>query len=352
MLTRSRTSSSAIERPPEKKKARVKGGILGGSEFISPLVVQYLGTRSLLRFSSTNTQNKSIVSNEISRRKKRIEEIKIRIPELLRGQIPSKRGMSRLDKPLRRADVLEARRLCDEVKRLIDSELVWFDCSGTEDNYNAYFGFPRRRRIDRLFAKERKLLSKDQSPGPLYMLPLCFYVPLVGEPREELPGEQVLDEMFQKAGQVWGAEDHMSFCFEMYEDEIMEKDAEGEVFWKYGLDAASSFSYFMWDVAHKVVKSSSPHEHLEGLRVGARRCALNWPNSRDCQHYTLILSDLFVLAHDCASEHIDRNAKDKQGAIDEFMSVLEEMVGFQIDPSMKGKIGIYLEQHKKVFGDD
>ena len=56
------------------------------ADFIAPAVVQYLGVRSLVRFSSVCTSYKAVVSNEVDRRKAEIIAIEAKVKELMGAQ--------------------------------------------------------------------------------------------------------------------------------------------------------------------------------------------------------------------------------------------------------------------------
>lgn len=323
------------------------------------------------REMSAVVRHYSLSSEEVARRKERIATIVVDVKRLLRDQVPSMPVPPLEGEPLARPDVLEAFALVAEAKRLVDSELGWFDSlpRGVIYQHNTQFGngyydpregplFPPK--VDKLFGEERSLFSRSllgrgDKTGPLFLLPRCFYLPLdEAMTSAKLPGETALKEMRDKAGWIWGAEDHMGFCYETCGEEIVEHEARGDVFWKYGLSHAQTFSECLSEVPWKVIKSDNPIEYLDALRIATRRIALELPNSEDCQHYILLCSELFVMAKTYYDDHFeDKEAKgkDRERAIEEYVKFLEGKAGFQIQSPMKWHLINYLDSFNRKGGE-
>ena len=156
-------------------------------EFIAPMVMQFLGIRSLIRFSATNTGFRVLKDTEVARCKARFRQCEQEVNELLSPTAPP------------RANVLKAVALYEEAENLIDAE-------GT------------RRRLDRkVFGEERQRMKSSEDAyehPPFFILPLCFYVPPMGE-AHHIPSEKAIAAMDKRALWLWHAEDHMQFFYEM-----------------------------------------------------------------------------------------------------------------------------------------
>lgn len=161
---------------------------------IAPVVMQFLGVQSLLRFSATNQKIHGFLGREVARRKARVAECEATVKTLLVEPAM----------PLR-ANVLLARQLYLEVREWIDNELNWQDRMDDD-------GFDHLpMATDKLFTEERKYIkTAGYGRGALSTtkMPLCFYVPPEGE-MVVLPSDELIAKMRSLAIWVWYAEDHM-----------------------------------------------------------------------------------------------------------------------------------------------
>jgi hypothetical protein len=136
------------------------GGDLALSEFIAPLVVQYLGVRSLVRIGATSKNLRNVVSKEIERRKERVSNVEIAVkrlmtetPVLIDGNVGEM-----IMAPPTYNNVEAARKLANDAARLIDDEIyfllrLWRDEWEFRFMQN-WFDYPNRE--NDVFCEERK----------------------------------------------------------------------------------------------------------------------------------------------------------------------------------------------------
>eukprot|EP00978_Attheya_sp_CCMP212_P045742 scaffold358969_cov71-Attheya_sp.AAC.1 len=102
-------------------------------DFISPLVMEYLGVRSLVRFSATTKRHLKCKDMEVARRKEQFTEC---FKEF-------KSPLGKRSHP--RANITKALSIRNKAKHMIDSELDWLN----DDR-------PRTPKKDKLFREERE----------------------------------------------------------------------------------------------------------------------------------------------------------------------------------------------------
>ena len=73
------------------------------------------------------------------------------------------------------ANVVEAEHLCNEAKRIIDTDLNWQDRINSKD-WMSYVLIDDTS-VDKYFGEEIKLLKSEKV---FWMLPMCFYLALDG----------------------------------------------------------------------------------------------------------------------------------------------------------------------------
>ena len=112
------------------KDGGTKGGF-GLADFIAPACAQFLGVRSLSRFSVTSSRNKAVVEKEVERRKECIALIENKVMQLL-GTKRSGKKMEQInpDNVISRADFLEAKKLVNDAKVRIVCK-SFFTCIAT-----------------------------------------------------------------------------------------------------------------------------------------------------------------------------------------------------------------------------
>ena len=239
---------------------------------ISRECLQYLGTRSLVRFGAASKSHGGAVSDEVKRRKARIAAIETEVKALLGSP----------DDVPPRADVMKARALAAEAKIWIDDEVNLHDkiCNKYVEDVDC--------QSDRLFSEERKkFIAEWTTVGTLHMLPLCFYLPPDGEATR--PDKETLSWAEKKVSWLWGAEDHMGFVYTC-DLSIPEYDYE-DPFRKYEHTHASFFTYeCMEGTAHQLAGDG----RIDAFRIAARKAFFLAPNSRDCLWYTLKKADQFA----------------------------------------------------------
>lgn len=279
-VLRSNTKRSAVEEgQPGAEKGRQKrskkasnedSSLLEMGNFISPLVVQYLGTRSLVRFGSAIKSHGTVVSNEVVRRKERIAAIETQVAALLGA--PE-------DVPLR-DNVLRASDLAQEAKTLIDDEVNLHDtiCNSAIDEIDCDH--------DKLFANERKMFLADifEGAGSLYILPLCFYLPPTGESTH--PPKKQVSAAYRKAEWLWNAEDTMQGVYEC-DWSIHFYDYE-DPFRKFRHLLAD---FYTNECMHETADELVFADALDAFRIAARKVFFRAPASRDCLWYTLEAAD-------------------------------------------------------------
>jgi len=172
-------------------------------EFIAPLVVQFLGVRSLIRFSMTNKMhNKEVLSNEIARRKQCIAVAETEVKDLLGNNDPE-------FVPLRE-DVEKAKKISEDTLRLIDDEINLHDRIGIhefqmiwdEDDSEAEEVFFEE---DFFLEERKKFLLKngfENKLASLVVLPMNFYCSPTIDPEEVSAGTNNNENEIIQAGRL------------------------------------------------------------------------------------------------------------------------------------------------------
>ena len=164
--------------------------------FISPLVMEYLGIRSLVRFSATTKRHLKCMDMEVDHRQKQFTECKEEFTTLLDQWFHS------------RADITRAYSIRNKVNRMIDSELDWLNDRRRTQTKN------------KIFFEERK----DFHEG-FKIFPDCFYIPPEGELRK--PNEEEIDIAYNAARWLMSAEcSHMNFFYEFEEYKLKYHDPQ------------------------------------------------------------------------------------------------------------------------------
>lgn len=154
-------------------------------DFIAPIVVEFLGVRSLVRFGATSKTHRVVVLNEVMRRRKVVALIEEDVSNLIGSTHEvMKSNFVRFNIP--RDDVNEARALVHTAMRLIDDEIGIIEthpemerycCESWEQDYEW-------KDTDVFFLERRKflpLIHSEDVIGPMYVFPDCFYFPTQGE---------------------------------------------------------------------------------------------------------------------------------------------------------------------------
>ena len=266
--------------------ASISIGSLELHDFIASTVVQFLGVRSLVRFGATCKSHGVVVSREVVRRKKRITTIEVEVIRLMdsRSAAPP------------RENVIVATELATRGKLLIDDEIEWIQekiyTMGLICDNNSYEDSVKDGDFDLFFQERKKFLEGTpfRKAGSLYILPLCFYVPIRGELSNL--SEEAIRQATRLAWRVWDAEDLMQCAISHfgYHDWVAFYRLDcGHPFRKFHLPGAELFVTFMEEVAHSLVR----HGGTDAFRIAAREVLLEAPESRDCLWYTLERADAF-----------------------------------------------------------
>jgi hypothetical protein len=248
-IATSGNNNSKKRRAATNKKNEKKSGasFFNDHDLIAPLVVQFLDAKTLVPFARFARTNKDDLLNpEVARRKAKFIELEQAAKEQI-GQEPD---------IITLANVEAVRKLREQAVNLIGVPIT---NGGTRT----------------LFREEREKLSPPtgmrQTRSPLCMLPLCFYLPSVGDPFR--PDARVLEAARRRALWLWGAEDH-------------------------GFHSGF-FGECMMEVAFEC--ADNPH-FMEAFRIAARECVLRAPAALQCMQFTLAKVDEIK-----NEEHFDEN---------------------------------------------
>ena len=232
-------------------------------------VVQYLGTRSLVRFGAVAKSHGKIVSAEVDRRKKIVADIEHQVKTLLGPP----------DGIHLRKNVLRASVLVEEARMFIDDEVNLHDkiC-------NPYCEMDCS--FDKLFPNERKMfIAESYKPrGFLHILPLCFYLPPTG--KSTSPTEDQIAYADRKASWLWGAEDHMQRVYEC--DQSLPDYDYDQPFRKFEHRLAQ---FFTCECLCETVAELAEANSIDAFRIAARKQIFRAPAARDCLWYTLYMAD-------------------------------------------------------------
>jgi len=245
------------------------------ADFIAPEVAKYVGVRSLVRFGATSKYNFMVMTNEIDRRKKCVAYIEEEVVRLMTCShpfhIPSLSEYSRAS-----AAATYAMNLIDDEVNILRSRMctksnvrnIWSGWSSDEYKW-----------IDSdVFLEERKkFLDYDRFyPGPLHILPRCFYFP----PKRDLksPSPEIVLEASSMAWQIW-------IAYEGWEDLFSDSDNDSE-------SDQDSYYECVKDTAH-VLARDSHNGMIDAFRIVARELFYSEPNSRACLWSTLEMADKF-----------------------------------------------------------
>lgn len=246
------------------------------ADFIAPEVAKYVGVRSLVRFGATSKYNFMVMTNEIDRRKKCVAYIEEEVVRLMTCShpfhIPSLSEYSRAS-----AAATYAMNLIDDEVNILRSRMM---C--TKSNVcNIWSGWSsdEYKWIDSdVFLEERKkFLDFDRFyPGPLHILPRCFYFP----PKRDLksPSPEIVLEASSMAWQIW-------IAYEGWEDLFSDSDNDSE-------SDQDSYYKCVKDTAH-VLARDSHNGMIDAFRIVARELFYSEPNSRACLWSTLEMADKF-----------------------------------------------------------
>ena len=205
---------------------------------------------------------------------------------------------SRSDAGPPRENVIVATEVANRGKLLIDDEIEWIQ----EKNYTvglrcddvSYDDSVKDGDFDLFFQERKKFLQGTPftKVGSLYILPLCFYVPIKGESSNL--SQEAIKQATRLAWRVWDAEDLMQCLISHFGDHhdwvAFYRLNCGHPFRKFHLPGAEMFVTFMEDVAHSLVR----HGGTNAFRIAAREVYLEAPESRDCLWYTLERADAFA----------------------------------------------------------
>jgi hypothetical protein len=177
------------------------------SDFVAPLVMQFLDVPSLVALGSTCREHSRRLGEEVDRRKGRFRQIQTAI----RAVVSSLR-------PIPACEVREALELQDEARRLVDSGLGWLSSKAhVQDRLGVPGACCTTCRRDKLFLTERLILKPHSFADvcqDCLMLPIQFYAlssslskeqPLVGDICVDV-SEASVQEMQQLISHLWQTE--------------------------------------------------------------------------------------------------------------------------------------------------
>jgi hypothetical protein len=272
------------------------------SNFISPAVVQYLGVRSLVRFGAACISHQLAIGREVNRRKLAIAGFGTKVKQLM-GEQP--------ESVPTRANVIEAKKLTATALRLIDDELDFHHKLGTKelrigDECDECEDFDSSWKEHDLFLEERKKFLPDcfADCASLYLLPDCFYFPVISAYGREFysrnPSEAMIKKALIKAGRLWesdATEEHAIFFYEgatCTSRTLGNSDnwdsADIREFHLRGADMLTkNLVRNMEDTAHELAGTFTTLP--DAFRIAARKIFFRAPASRDCLWYTLKRAD-------------------------------------------------------------
>jgi len=172
------------------------------NEDLVGFVMEFLGTKSLVRLGSCSKQLKVSMSKEVIRRKGLFASYKAEFQGLLAAKTHPQ--AITIMPQSRREELLRAKHMYDLAQTLIDDELGFL-----EPQYDP----PQNQ----LFPAEHDQFFADPEAYPpehpsFFMLPLVFYFP--ADRPLLIPTKSEIDRSSRRAGWLWGAEDHMQTFYE------------------------------------------------------------------------------------------------------------------------------------------
>lgn len=201
-------------------------------DIIAPIVVEFLGVLSLVRFGATSKSHRVVVLNEVMRRRKVVALIEEDVSNLIGSRDEMmKSKLIRFNIP--RNDVRKAKALVYTAMRLIDDEIGIVEnhpemkrycCGSWEEDYVW-------KDTDVFFLERRKFFPRIRSDdviGPMYVFPDCFYFPTQGEI------SVVSQDDYRKAGGLG------RWLLDAIEDGI-QANQDGDTSWVYDLVEVSAF---------------------------------------------------------------------------------------------------------------
>ncbi len=271
----------------------------GISGFIAAAVVQYLGVRSLVHFGATSKSNKAVVDEEVGRRKEEIVGIEKEL-KVLMGSDHGKGGDDLLSSaPITRSNMEKAMKLSNYALQLIDDEIDFQRKLGTQEMrwMNDWDGDAEWTEHDVFLVERKKFLVEACKPfGSLVVLPECFYCPPEGDSSK--PSDEYIKKAHQKAGWIWGAEDHMGSVYEwgMMDPNWDRLDYE-QPFRKFTLSGAGFFTHECMEETAMDMAGRGAEDNrmkIEAFRIAARKLVFSRPGARDCLWYTLSKADEYL----------------------------------------------------------
>lgn len=256
---------------------------LANADFIAPVVVQYLGVRSLMRFGASCRYHASVTSNEVERRRRLVARIEAEVVRLMGVAddgtphgAPTRGGYARAAEASARA-----MRLIDDEVDILRRKMViksYYDIwCGWEPEY-------KWREYD-VFLHERKrfldydTFYREHTVGPLHVLPRCFYFP----PRRELkrPSPEMIRKASTLAWQVWANNEGWE---DLYADPITEDSDD--------TDAPMGHHECVKITAH-VLACDANNGMIDAFRIAARSLFFSEPTSRACLWSTIEMADRY-----------------------------------------------------------
>lgn len=249
---RSCSGSVASKTAACSKKSRIGGDtdFFGTTGFVPTAVVQYLGVRSLVRFSATSKSNKAVADKEVGRREEEIANIKKQLKILMGADHGECGGIkdqfSRFT--TKRSNMTKAIELSNRALRMIDDEIDFQRKLGTRemfwDDCDYYDSDDFDWAEHDIFYEVRKefVLDACKPLGSLVMLPECFYCPPEGDMCK--PSDELIKKARKTVVWIWGAEDRMGSVYEFgMDDPNWDRLNYEQPFRKFHLPGASFFTY-------------------------------------------------------------------------------------------------------------
>lgn len=280
-INSTKLSSTEVSSGNNRKKPRIRISIppamrrkngFALADFVAPAVAQFLGVRSLVRFGAVCKSHKVAVTKEVTRRKECIADIEDKVKQLM-GSQPESVPTSE--------NVIAARKLSDNAKRMIDDEINFHKklCTRELD----LDGYGPGREFD-FFLNERKkfLAASGDTLGSLVILPDCFYFPPDGESSN--PSQEEIQNASKKASRLWGAESLMSIERYMWDDNWDKLNYE-QPFRKFSLPGAGHFTY---ECMEETAMDLAHQGTIDAFRIAARKVTFRAPDVSDFKVYACL----------------------------------------------------------------